>query len=221
VYFLVAWSVLLFLVLKGFIIARDNQTLHVAILRPPFSSGDPSMSKSLSLVFLAFMIGCGQEAPAPAPAPAPEAAPEVKPEPVEEKVEAPSIVTDDGAVATIALEGNDMMQFNAKEIRVAAGRKVKLTLTHTGKAPLNVMGHNFVLLAKDTVVQDFTTKASRAAATNYIPEDMKGNVLASTETIGGGSSTTIEFDAPEVGEYDFLCSFPGHFAIMKGKFIVE
>jgi azurin len=39
--------------------------------------------------------------------------------------------------------------------------------------------------------------------------------------IGGGESTTIEFEAPEKGEYTFLCTFPGHFGLMNGKFIVE
>ena len=39
--------------------------------------------------------------------------------------------------------------------------------------------------------------------------------------IGGGQSDTIEFDAPEPGTYDFICSFPGHYSVMKGKFIVE
>jgi azurin len=39
--------------------------------------------------------------------------------------------------------------------------------------------------------------------------------------IGGGEQTTITFDAPEKGVYDFICSFPGHVALMQGKFIVE
>ncbi|MBT8261281.1 MAG: azurin, partial [Bacteroidia bacterium] len=38
---------------------------------------------------------------------------------------------------------------------------------------------------------------------------------------GGGQSTSVTFMAPEVGTYDFICSFPGHSALMKGKFIVE
>ena len=50
---------------------------------------------------------------------------------------------------------------------------------------------------------------------------MKDAVIAATETIGGGQESAIEFDAPEAGEYDFICSFPGHYAMMKGKFIVE
>ena len=39
--------------------------------------------------------------------------------------------------------------------------------------------------------------------------------------LGGGEETTIEFEAPAKGEYTFICSFPGHYALMNGKFIVE
>ena len=39
--------------------------------------------------------------------------------------------------------------------------------------------------------------------------------------IGDGETAVIEFDSPAVGEYEFLCSFPGHSGMMKGKFIVE
>ena len=39
--------------------------------------------------------------------------------------------------------------------------------------------------------------------------------------LGGGEETEITFTAPEPGEYPFLCTFPGHFGIMNGKFIVK
>jgi azurin len=39
--------------------------------------------------------------------------------------------------------------------------------------------------------------------------------------IGGGESDTITFDAPEAGTYVFLCTFPGHYQVMRGEFIVE
>ena len=66
----------------------------------------------------------------------------------------------------------------------------------------------------------FAAKAATEKANGYIPTDSK-DVIAYTEMIGGGQTTTIEFDAPAAGEYDFICSFPAHYAMMKGKFIVE
>lgn len=121
-------------------------------------------------------------------------------------------------VRTIVINSNDQMQFDLKEIRVKAGEKVKLTLNHTGKFGKDVMGHNFVLLTAGTNVAKFATAAMSLKDKEYIPGQ---GVLAHTKLIGGGESTTIEFTAPKKGTYDFICSFPGHYAMMKGKFIVE
>ena len=134
---------------------------------------------------------------------------------------APSAVKDDGKVATVSLTGNDAMQFNVKEIKIAAGRTVKLNLKHIGKAPLATMGHNFVLLKAGTDVAAFAAKATAAKATGHIPESEKASVIAHTKLIGGGESTSIEFPAPAAGTYDYICSFPGHYAIMRGKLIVQ
>tara|TARA_R110000868_G_scaffold410693_5_gene699845 strand:- start:23951 stop:24406 length:456 start_codon:yes stop_codon:yes gene_type:complete len=119
----------------------------------------------------------------------------------------------------IVIEGNDQMKFDLSEITVKEGDTVVLTLKHVGKLPKAAMGHNWVLLAKGTVVNEFANKAVRARDTEYIPEG--DQVLAHTALIGGGEETTIEFVAPASGEYDFICSFPGHYSLMKGKFIVE
>lgn len=120
----------------------------------------------------------------------------------------------------IVLESTDQMTFSTNEIRVKAGEKVTLTLKHVGKMPVEVMGHNFVLLKQGTDLAAFAGKAMNAKATDYVPAG-SDEVIAHTKMIGGGESTTITFDAPEKGTYDFMCSFPGHYAIMKGKFIVE
>ncbi len=126
----------------------------------------------------------------------------------------------DENVSKVVITGNDMMKFDKTEIRVKAGKKVKLTLRHIGKMDVNVMGHNVVILKQGVDVIAFAAKAATEKANGYIPTDSK-DVIAYTEMIGGGQTTTIEFDAPAAGEYDFICSFPAHYAMMKGKFIVE
>lgn len=125
-----------------------------------------------------------------------------------------------GEVVELEITGNDQMQFNKKELKVKAGQTVRLTLTHVGEMPKNVMGHNWVLLKKGTDINEFGQKAVAAASNDYIPEE-GAQIIAHTDLIGGGESTTIEFTAPAAGTYDFICSFPGHYAIMQGKFIVE
>lgn len=130
--------------------------------------------------------------------------------------EAASDKAEDGIVIT----GNDMMQYNTKEIRVKAGTMVTLTLKHIGKLDKQVMGHNWVLLKQGADLISFASQASSAQESDYIPEDTE-DVIAHTKMLGGGQTDTITFEAPAPGTYQFLCSFPGHFAQMQGTFIVE
>jgi azurin len=117
------------------------------------------------------------------------------------------------------IAGNDQMQFDKKELKVYAGQKVTLTLTHSGEMAKEVMGHNFILLKPGTDLAAFAADAVKAKDNDYIPES--DAIIVYTKMLGGGESDTITFDAPEKGTYDFICSFPGHYALMQGKFIVE
>jgi len=127
---------------------------------------------------------------------------------------------DDGALTKIELLSNDQMRFDKNQLKVKAGQRVQLTLKHTGNLPASVMGHNFVLLKKGTDVADFAREAVSAAENHYVPEG-SNDVIAYTPIIGGGEEVTIEFDAPAPGTYTFICSFPGHYVMMKGTFVVE
>ena len=120
----------------------------------------------------------------------------------------------------VVITSNDLMKYNKSEIKVKAGSKVKITLKHIGKLDKKIMGHNFVLLKQGVDLIAFGNKAVSFADNDYIPKGTE-DVIAYTKIIGAGETAVVEFDAPEPGEYDFLCSFPGHYSIMKGKFIVE
>lgn len=87
--------------------------------------------------------------------------------------------------------------------------------------PETAMGHNWVLLQKGVDKPSFAEAAVNAKDNNYIPIDHDYQIIANTEMLGGGESSTIIFKAPEKNIYDFICSFPGHYVKMKGKFVVE
>src|SRR5690606_12166695 len=140
---------------------------------------------------------------------------------VQKEEEPKAVESSDNNITEIVIVGDDMMKFDLSEIKVKAGQKVKITLRHKGKMDINVMGHNFVILNQGVDVADFGAKAAAARDTKYIPAGSEKDIIAHTDLIGGGQTTSVEFDAPAVGTYDFICSFPGHYAIMKGKFIVE
>ena len=127
----------------------------------------------------------------------------------------------DANLTELVISGNDMMKYDKNELKAKAGQKIKLTLRHIGKMDINVMGHNVVILKQGVNIAVFAGKAATARDSGYIPEGSETDIVAHTKMIGGGQTTSVEFNAPAAGTYDFICSFPGHYALMKGKFIVE
>ena len=119
----------------------------------------------------------------------------------------------------IVLNSNDQMQFDKRVLSASPGQKVTLTLNHTGRGNKMIMGHNFVLLKKDVDVDVFARKAVGARDSEYIP--VGDEMVAYTKLIGGGESVTITFDAPEQGIYNFICTFPAHYQLMRGQLIVK
>ncbi|MBV7441635.1 azurin [Weeksellaceae bacterium TAE3-ERU29] len=170
------------------------------------------MKKTLILAATALMIiSCGKK--------------ETTTEGVETTAPAIEETTIDVATDTqenvLEIEGNDQMQFNKTELRAKAGEPITLTLKHVGQSGKDIMGHNFVLLKPGTDIAQFGNDAVNAKDSDYIPAEHANDVIAHTKLIGGGESDTITIDALEPGTYDYICSFPGHYAIMKGQLIVE
>lgn len=136
-------------------------------------------------------------------------------------IEGPAASAEMGNESIITISGTDDMKFDKTELKTKSGATVKLILKHIGKAPIEAMGHNVVILAQGTDFNAFANAAIDAKNNDYIPKGMENAVIAKTDMIGGGQSTEITFPAPARGSYDFLCSFPGHHVYMKGKLIVE
>lgn len=119
-------------------------------------------------------------------------------------------------------EGNQM-KFDVATIAVAPGESIKVVLTNACTLPKNVMGHNWVLLAKGTDPVAFATAGMPEAEGGYIPAKMKDKVLAVIGMLGPNETGEVLFTAPtEPGEYPFLCCFPAHCQIgMKGVLVVK
>jgi azurin len=123
----------------------------------------------------------------------------------------------------IDLTGDDAMKFDKSEVTVSASCKsITINLTHVGKLPATSMGHNVVISATSNVQAIDTAGIAAGAAANYVPVgDVR--VLGHTAVVGGGATTTATLSGSTLkagGDYTFFCSFPGHWAIMKGKLTV-
>ena len=125
---------------------------------------------------------------------------------------------------TVTISGNDTMQFDVKTFEVKAGSKVKIVLKNIGVVPKIDMGHNIVILKKGITAIAFGQKAlgAGANATNALPDSLKGDVIASTKLLGPGETDSVVMKAPsETGTYEYVCTFPGHFALMRGVMTVK
>jgi azurin len=126
-----------------------------------------------------------------------------------------------GGGRVVEITANDQMKFSLATIEAKAGEELKVVLTNVGMLPKEAMGHNWVLLKAGTDPMAFGAASMTAKDTDYIGASVKDQVIAFIPVIGPKEKREVSFKAPAAGEYPFICSFPGHVALMKGTLIVK
>ena len=130
----------------------------------------------------------------------------------------PADWTGDDGDKTIVLGTLTGLKYDQTLLTVKAGSHVRLVFRNTDD-----MLHNFVLCAPgkgESVGLASLALGVDGAAQNYVPAT--ADVLFHTALTLPEASDTIYFNAPATpGDYDYLCSFPGHSALMKGILRVE
>ena len=119
---------------------------------------------------------------------------------------------------TVRAVGSTMaeMKFDIPNITVKEGSKVKITLINEGSDP--AMLHNIVFINYGSR-KEIAMQAIESASTKYIPNN--SNVIAGSDLAKPGETIVLEFNAPKRGNYEFLCTYPGHAEIMRGYFFVK
>jgi len=133
-------------------------------------------------------------------------------------------IHDKGAEArVIKLVGFDTMKFDITRFEVTAGENIKVELKNAGSMPKAGMAHNFILLKKGTDSMAFALAAINARDHEYVPEGLKDQIIVATGLAGSDETVTATFTVPlEPGEYEYVCTFPGHYMVgMKGVMVVK
>ena len=127
------------------------------------------------------------------------------------------------AARVIQIQVGDNMKFEPAAITAAPGESIKVVLKHIGTMPKVAMGHNFVLLKKASDAKSVVDKSASARNTDFIAPSVLPQLLAYTKLLGPGETAEVTFTAPaQRGDYMFICTFPGHFAVgMKGTLTVK
>jgi len=123
----------------------------------------------------------------------------------------------------VEITASDNMKYSVETIEAKPGETILVRLKSIGTMPKIAMGHNFVLLKPGTAPLEFVNAGLEHRDTDFIDPAMKDKAIAVTKIIGPGETAETTFKAPaKPGKYDYLCTFPGHFAGgMKGVLVVK
>ncbi len=114
------------------------------------------------------------------------------------------------------------MKYRQTEFTVAPGETITLVFDNVATSPS--MQHNVVIInsTKDNVFQKVGEAGTKAGSTNdYVKEDLDA-IIAHTPIAAPGEKVSITFTVPEkTGDYGYLCTFPGHWATMRGTMHVK
>ncbi len=119
-------------------------------------------------------------------------------------------------VRTVAEE----MRYDTQRIVVQAGKAFELIFENADVMPHNVVvvqpgARQKVGLAAMELPAGHTDRSGRA----YVGEDKE--IIAATKMLEAGQAETLKITAPRTeGVYEFICTFPGHWALMYGQIVV-
>jgi azurin len=115
---------------------------------------------------------------------------------------------------------HEQMRFDTTRLVVEAGKPFEVIVENPDAMP-----HNFVVVKPGTrekvgmaaMTMPPTKVDSKGRA--YVPQS--DDVVAATRLLEAGQKETLKVTAPNgEGEYEYVCTFPGHWMVMWGKLIV-
>ncbi len=117
---------------------------------------------------------------------------------------------------------HEQLRFDTTKIEVRAGKQFEVIFENDDVMPHNLAivppgKHMEIGMAAMTMTPDKLDKQGRA----FLPAKHEKEILAATKLLEPGQKETIKLKAPgQPGEYEFVCTFPGHAVLMWGTLSV-
>lgn len=120
---------------------------------------------------------------------------------------------------TINAVGNTMsdMKYDIKNISVKDGSWVRINLVNQGTDA--AMLHNIVFVNFGSREEVAKACLDAGYQMNYVAKNK--NIIAASDMAKPQETVILEFKAPNKGNYEFICTYPGHSGIMRGYFFVK
>ncbi|MEO7319538.1 MAG: plastocyanin/azurin family copper-binding protein, partial [Chthoniobacteraceae bacterium] len=115
----------------------------------------------------------------------------------------------------------EQMRYDTARLVVEVGKPLEVILENTDAMPHNIVfvqpgSRQEVAEAAQNMKPDALDKQGRA----FIPKDHP-KIIAASKLVEPDQKETLKIKAPATeGEYEYVCTLPGHWAIMWGKLIV-
>ena len=114
----------------------------------------------------------------------------------------------------------EQMRYDTTRIVVEPGKAVQVIVENA-----DFMPHNMVIVrpgAREeigTITANMKPEELDARGRAFVPKSAK--ILTATKLIEPGQRETLQFTAPEAeGDYDYVCTYPGHWMLMWGTMVV-
>jgi azurin/lysophospholipase L1-like esterase len=131
----------------------------------------------------------------------------------EEVMTKPEAKRSGGVFEITILTRLEKMQYDTKSFDVQAGEQVKLTFRNDDFLP-----HNIVITepkSADEIALAGINLGAKGFEKGFVPDSDK--IIASSKLIDHKQEEVLTFTAPKTpGDYEFVCTFPGHAALMRG-----
>lgn len=118
----------------------------------------------------------------------------------------------------------ERMKFTVEQIPALVGQPLKIVF----KNP-DATDHNLVIVKPGALMEvgvaaNEMARDPKNANSNFIPKSKRNLILHSTPMIGPSRKSQVHvmrFNAPKTpGVYPYVCTFPGHWIVMKGELVV-
>ena len=138
----------------------------------------------------------------------------IEEDPLHTKVEKTGVLSETDDLITVRVGTiTERMKFDVETFTVKAGKKVELTFDNPDFLP-----HNIVITqpgAGQEIALAAMAMGEAGFKNGFIPESDK--ILIHSKMLDHAQDEVLEFNAPEKpGDYEFVCTFPGHYMLMKG-----
>ncbi len=103
------------------------------------------------------------------------------------------------------------LEFVPTSISAKAGSRVRIRFINDGTFP-----HNVLIPRTEDDIDVIANAAFAAGETGYVPMEHKDKLLAFSTLAAPGQTVEFIFTMPAAGEYQYVCTYPGHANLMFG-----